>query len=90
MDAYNKQSRGNWWVCKGGILKYIYTPEEAAQEIIGVYKRLVKNSKIRETRYKAGEISSRSKSELEARDERDLRDLVLSFVHSDSKPRENT
>ncbi|WP_395007308.1 hypothetical protein [Undibacterium sp.] len=67
-------------------MKYIYTPKEATQEIIDLYKRHLKNSKVRETRYKAGEISARSKSELEARDERDMRDLVLSFIHSDAKP----
>jgi ribosomal protein L31E len=61
-------------------MKYIYTKPEAVNEIMDMYKRHIKSSRLRINRCIAGEISSRSKDELEARDEKDMRKLIESFV----------
>ncbi|MGL4640910.1 MAG: hypothetical protein ACRCVX_14395 [Shewanella sp.] len=61
-------------------MKYIYTPAEAVTEIMNMYAKHIKDNMTRRTRYQKGEISTRSKAELEARDAKNMRDLVTSFI----------
>lgn len=60
--------------------KYIYTKPEAVNEIMDMYEKHIKMNMTRKNRFKKGEISTRSLLELEARDEKEMRELIESFV----------
>lgn len=59
--------------------KYLYTPAEAVTEIMDMYTKHLKSNMRRLKRCEKGEISKRSKDELSARDEKDMRELLESF-----------
>jgi hypothetical protein len=61
-------------------MKYIYTKTEAVSEIMDMYEKHIKMNMMRKTKLKKGEISIRSLLELEARDRKDMRELIESFV----------
>jgi len=61
-------------------MKYIYTKTEAVNEIMDMYEKHIKMNMTRKNRLKKGEISTRSLMELEARDKREMRELVEGFV----------
>jgi uncharacterized protein YktB (UPF0637 family) len=61
-------------------MKYIYTKPEAVNEIMDMYEKHIKMNMMRKTKLKKGEISIRSLLELEARDRKDMRELIESFV----------
>jgi hypothetical protein len=61
-------------------MKYIYTKTEAVNEIMDMYEKHIKMNMMRKNRLKKGEISTRSLLELEARDRKDMRELIESFV----------
>lgn len=61
------------------ISQYIYTPAEAVNEIMDMYTKHRKSNMRRIKRHEKGEISTRSRDELNARDEKDMRELVESF-----------
>lgn len=61
-------------------MKYIYTKTEAVNEIMDMYEKHIKMNMMRRNRLKKGEISTRSLLELEARDRKDMRELIESFV----------
>jgi len=61
-------------------MKYIYTKPEAVNEIMDMYEKHIKMNMTRKNRFKKGEISTRSLLELEARDEKEMRELIESFV----------
>ena len=61
-------------------MKHIYTKPEAVNEIMDMYEKYLKMNMMRKIRHKKGEISTRSLLELEARDRKDMRELIESFV----------
>lgn len=61
------------------INQYIYTKDQAITEIMDMYTKHLKSNMRRIKRCEKGEISTRSRDKLSARDATDMRELVESF-----------